>query len=66
MQILYKDYQFKFNPIIIVALGYVPIRLTTELESLGFNKTEIKKHINKMQGIVTAGTVKICKTFLKF
>ena len=58
-QILYKDYQFEYSPIIIGTLGYAPIRL-------GLNKNDIEKDINKMQGIVTAGTVKICKTVLKF
>ena len=53
-------------PIVIGALGYIPKCLLNDMEDLDFEKKEAKRHINKMQGIVTNGTVKICKTFLKF
>ena len=60
MQILYRD-RFEMLPIVIGALGYIPKCLLSHMEDLGFEKKEAKRHINKIQGIVTNGTVKICK-----
>ena len=66
MQIMYPEYKFQMVPIIVGALGYVPKSLKEYIEELGFSKNETKRHINKMQAIVTGGTIKICKTFLNF
>ena len=53
-------------PIIIGALGYIPKRLTSYPQDLDFDENEATVHIMKMQNIVACGTVKICKTFLRF
>ena len=66
LQILYLEYKFEMIPIIVGALGYVPKCLTQYLSQLGFNNIETRKIIRKMQNISVSGTVKICKTFLKF
>ena len=66
MHILYPDYRFEMLPIVIGALGFVPLGLFNFTTNLGYEKKEALKHISKMQAIVSSGTVKICKTFLNF
>ena len=66
MQIMYSDYKFAIVPIIIGALGYVSKCLSKYLFQLGFDNLEINGLIRKLQNISACGTVKICKTFLKF
>ena len=66
LQIMYSDYKFVVVPIIIGALGYVPKCLSKYLLQLGFDNLEINGLIQKLQNISACGTVKICKTFLKF
>ena len=66
MQILYLDYKFNMIPIIVGALGYIPKCLKGYVCDLGFDEKEAVKHMINMQNIVANGTVKICKTFLKF
>ena len=65
MQTLYRDYRFEMVQIVIGALGYIPKCLLNYIEDLGFEKKEAKRHINKMQGIVTNGTVKILKNIFE-
>ena len=66
LQILYPEYKFEMIPTVVGALGYVPKCLTQYLRQLGFNTIELRKIIRKMQNVSVSGTVKICKTFLKF
>ena len=66
LQIMYPQYKFNMIPIIVGALGYIPKCLTSYLQDLGFDENEATVHIMKMQNIVACGTVKICKTFLRF
>ena len=67
LQIMYPHYKFNMIPIIVRALGYILKCLSTSyLQDLGFDKNESTVHIMKMQNIVAPGTVKICKTFLRF
>ena len=66
MQIMYSDYKFAVVTISIGALGYVPKCLSKYLFQLGFDNLEINGLIRKLQNISACGTVKICKTFLKF
>ena len=66
LQIMYLQYKFNMTPIIVEALGYIPKCLTSYLQDLGFDENEATVHIMKMQNIVACGTVKICKTFLRF
>ena len=66
MQIMYSDYKFVVVPIIIGALGYAPKCLSKYLLQLGFDNLEINGLIRKLQNISACGTVKNCKTFLKF
>ena len=63
---LYPEYKFMVNPIIVGALGNVPKCLSKNLSDLGFDNREIKKVTQKLQNISAGGTVKIVKTFLKF
>ena len=63
---MYPQYKFNMIPIIVGALGYIPKCLTSYLQDLGFDGNEATVHIMKMQNIVACGTVKICKTFLRF
>ena len=66
LQIMYPKYKFNMIPIIVGALGYIPKCLTSYLQDLGFDGNEATVHIMKMQNVVACGTVKICKTFLRF
>ena len=66
LQIMYPQYKFNIIPIIVGVLGYIPKYLTSYLQDLGFDKNESTVHIMKIQNIVACGTVKICKTFLRF
>ena len=53
-------------PTIVGVLGYIPNCLKGYICDLCFDEKEAVKHIINMQNIVESGTVKICKTFLKF
>ena len=66
LQIMYPQYKFNMIPIFFEALGYIPKCLTSYLQDLGFDKNESTVHIMKMHNIIACGTVKICKTFLRF
>ena len=66
MQMMYPEYQFMVNLIVIGTLGNVPKCLSKNLSELGFHNREIKKLKQKLQNISACGTVKIVKTFLKF
>ena len=57
---------FVVVPIIIGVLGYVPKCLSKYLSQLGFDNLEINGLIRRLRNICACGTVKICKTFLKF
>ena len=50
-------------PVVVGALGTIP---NATKESLKFSKTEINKLLRKLQNNSVRGTVKICKTFMKF
>ena len=58
--------QEPFVPIIVGALGTIPRCLLDNIDRLGFETSESKKLIRKLQMVSVAGTVKICKTFLRF
>ena len=66
LQIMHAQYKFNMIAIIVGELGYIPKCLTSYVQDLGFDDNETTVHIMKMQNIVTCGTVKICKTFLRF
>ena len=66
MQLLYPDYKFNMIPIIVCAIGSIPKCLKGYICDLGFDEKDAVKHMINMQNIVASGTVKICKTFLKF
>ena len=66
LQIVYGDYRFETVQITIGALDYVAAYISKYMDALGLEKSEAKQRINKMQGIVTNGKVKICKIFLNF
>ena len=53
-------------PIVVRALGYVAKSLITYVKQLGFEDKDAIFVIRKLQILATSGTVKICKTFLKF
>ena len=66
LQIMYPKYKFGMIPIIVGAMGYIPVCLKSYVMQLGFSQKESLKMIRKLQAISAAGTVKIAKTFLKF
>ena len=66
LQIMYKDYHFKMLPVVVGALGTIPNATKESLKEMKFSKTEINKLLRKLQNNSVRGTVKICKTFMKF
>ena len=46
--------------IIVGAFGYRPKCLNSYMCDLYFNNKEVKMQVNKMQYLVSSGTVKIC------
>ena len=66
LQMMYNDYKFEMVPIVIGAFGFIAKDLKTLLESLNFDKKEVKCTIRKLQAIAVSGTVKIVKTFIRF
>ena len=48
------------------ALGTIPNTTKESLEEMKFSKTEINKLLRKLQNESVSGTIKICKTFIKF
>ena len=46
---MYPEYKFMVNPIIVGALGNVPKCLSKNLSELGFDNREIKKLTQKLQ-----------------
>ena len=66
LQLLYPEYRYSFVPIIVGALGTIRRCLLDNIDRLGFETSESKKLIRKLQMVSVAGTVKICKTFLRF
>ena len=66
LQISDPQYRFKMIPIITGALRYVVKSLIRYVKQLGFDKKDAIYVIRKLQSLATAGTIKICKTFLKF
>ena len=66
LQIMHTQYKFNMIATIVGGLGYIPKCLTSYVQDLGFDDNETTVHIMKMENIVACGTVKICKTFLRF
>ena len=63
---MYPQYKFNMIPIIVTKCGYIPKCVTSYLQDLRFEENEATVHIMKTQNIVACGTLKICKTFLRF
>ena len=66
LQIMYPDYKFQVEPIVVSAMGSVSKFLTSYLPMIGFSEKESKVLIPKLVIKSIIGTVKICKTFLNF
>ena len=56
---MYKDYRFKMLPMF-------PNTTEESLKKMKFSKIEINKLLRKLLNNSVRGTVKICKTFMKF
>ena len=61
LQIMSPDYKFQVAPIVIGARCF-----SNYLKMIGFNETESKELISKLEMKSISGTVKICKTFFDF
>ena len=66
LQMQYPTYRFSFIPIIVGATGYIATSLYQSIRDLGFLDKDINRIIHKIQMNSISGTVKICKTFMKF
>ena len=66
LQLMYHEYKFIFTPVIIGALGTVTKCLHEHLIKYGFSQKHTNNLIRKLQVLSISGTVKICKTFMKF
>ena len=63
---MYKDYRFKMLPVVFGALSNIPNTTKESLKKMKFSKIEINKLLRKLLNNSVRGTVKICKTFMKF
>ena len=66
LQIMYKDYCFKMLPVAVGALGTIPHATKESLKEVKFSKIKINKLLRRLRNNSVTGTVKICKTFMKF
>ena len=66
LQMQHPRYRFKFIPIVVGATGYVPKNLVENIKELGITDDKVEKTIHTIQTNAINGTVKICKTFMKF
>ena len=66
LQISYSRYRFEMILIVIGALDYVAKSSVSYVKQLGFEDKDAIFVIRKLQSLATSGTVKICKTSLKF
>ena len=66
LQMMYQNYNFKFIPIIIGAMGYIPKTLNRYLKDLELKQKQSKHLMRVLQCLSISGTVEICKKFLKF
>ena len=66
LQIMYNRYRFQMLTIIVGALGTIPYSTVQSLKDMDFSIKEVNKLTRKLQQFSIQGTIKICKTFLKF
>ena len=66
LQMMYENYNFKFIPIVIGAMGYVSKTLDRYLKDIELTQKQSQHLIRVLQCLSISGTVKISKTFLKF
>ena len=66
LQMMYENYDFKFIPIVIGAMGYVRKTLNRYLQDLELSQKQSQHLTRILQCLSIPGTVKIPKTFLKF
>ena len=63
---MYENHDFKFIPIVIGAMGYVPKTLNRYLQDLELSQKQSQHLTRILQCLSISGTAKISKTFLKF
>ena len=61
-----QNYDFKFIPIVIGAMGYVPKTLNRYLQDLELSQKQSQYLKRILKCFSISGTVEISKTFLKF
>ena len=62
----YANCNFRFTPIVIDAMGYVPKTQNRYLQDLELNQKQLQHLTRILQCLPVSGTVKISKMFLKF
>ena len=66
LQVTYPEYRFSFIPVIVGAMGAIPIDLKSNIKKLGFDENEAAKIMKMIQQKSIIGSVKICNTFINF
>ena len=66
LQETYPEYRFLFIPVIVGAMGVMPIDLKQNIKKLGFDENEAAKMMKMIQQKSIIGSVKICKTVINF
>ena len=66
LQETYPEYRFLFIPVIVGAMGAMPIDLKQNIKKLGFDENEAAKMMKMIQQKSIIGSVKICKTVINF
>ena len=62
----YPEYKFLFIPVMVGAMGAIPIDLKSNIKKLGFDENEAAKMMKMIQQKSIVGSVKICKFFINF
>ena len=66
MHIMYPNYKFEMNLVVIGCLGYVQNDLKMYMKQLGFDDKEISFLVPRLQIASISGTINICKAFFNF
>ena len=62
---VYPGYRFQVVPVIIGALGTIPMKLKTNLKMIGLTSEALSRFIEHGQKLPLLGTLKITKNFQK-
>ena len=66
LEVTYHVYRFSFIPVIVGAMGAIPIDLKLNIKKLRFDENEAAIMMKMIQQKSIIRSIKICKTFINF